>query len=168
MMICAHCRRARGHQDHHLVAQRLAVRIAEHQPGLVRRFVVKTVFPCVASRANMLYLAARTHNNRATVCLHEARIVALREFWTDWLPCHGNTVLTAEGLGSPGTSPTSREPTTNPCDHDPPSLGTTVPTLPWELAGQATATTPSQRRLVNEIRCLSRPIRLIVLAKGMK
>ena len=31
-------------------------------PGLVRRFVVKTVFPWVASRANMLYLAARTHS----------------------------------------------------------------------------------------------------------
>ena len=52
---------------------------------LVRRCVVKTVFPWVASRANMLYLAARTHNC-AAVCLHAAHIAALREFWTDWLP----------------------------------------------------------------------------------
>ena len=57
-----------------------------------RHFVVKIVFPWVASRASMLYLAARTHS-RATVCLHAARacIVATREFWTDWLstetPC---------------------------------------------------------------------------------
>ena len=50
-----------------------------------RRFVVKTVFAWVASRANMLYLAARTHN-RAAVCLNEAHSKALREFWTDWLP----------------------------------------------------------------------------------
>ena len=28
--------------------------------------------------------AARTHN-RATVCLHEAHLAALREFWTGWL-----------------------------------------------------------------------------------
>ena len=51
------------------------------------------MFPWVASRANMLYLAARTHN-RAALYLHAARIAALREFWTDWLPWHGNAVLT--------------------------------------------------------------------------
>ena len=50
-----------------------------------RRFVVNTRFPWVASRANMLYLAAHTHN-RAAVCLHTARITALRAFWTDWQP----------------------------------------------------------------------------------
>ena len=55
------------------------------EPGLPIRFVVTTVFPWVASLANMLYLAARTRN-RATVCLHAARIAALREFWSDCLP----------------------------------------------------------------------------------
>ena len=47
----------------------------------------KPVFPWVASRANMLYLAARTHS-RAAVCLPAAHIAALREFWADckWLP----------------------------------------------------------------------------------
>ena len=40
----------------------------------------------VASRANVLYLAARTHNC-AVACLHEAHIACLREFWTEvsWL-----------------------------------------------------------------------------------
>ena len=51
-------------------------------PAALRRFVVKTVFPWVA---NMLYLAARTHN-RAAVYLHAAHITGLRAFWTDWLP----------------------------------------------------------------------------------
>ena len=49
----------------------------------------------------MLYLAARTRN-RAAVCLHADHIAALREFWTVWLPWHGNTVLTAPHLGGPG------------------------------------------------------------------
>ena len=40
----------------------------------------------------MLYLSARTHNH-AAVCLHAARIAALREFWTDLLPWHGNTMV---------------------------------------------------------------------------
>ena len=42
---------------------------------------------CVASRANMLYLAARTLN-RATVCLHAAHIAAKCGVRTDcsWLP----------------------------------------------------------------------------------
>ena len=53
--------------------------------GLVRHFAVKTAFPCVASRASMLYLAGRTHSC-AIVCLHAAHIAALREFWADWLP----------------------------------------------------------------------------------
>ena len=43
--------------------------------GLSRHFVVKTVFPCVANRANMLYLVART-NSRAAVCVHATRIAA--------------------------------------------------------------------------------------------
>ena len=55
------------------------------QPGLARRFVVKIVFPWVASRANMLHLAACTHN-RAVLCLHVAHIATVWEFWTDWLP----------------------------------------------------------------------------------
>ena len=43
--------------------------------------LVKTEFPWVASRANMLYLAARTHNRATSVVrLHEAHIAALREF----------------------------------------------------------------------------------------
>ena len=50
-----------------------------------RRFVAKTLFPRVASRANMLYLAASTHT-RSAVCLYAAHIAALREFWTNWLP----------------------------------------------------------------------------------
>ena len=60
--------------------------------SLDRLCQAKTVFPWGASRANMLYLAARTHN-RAAVCLHAAHIAALWEFWTNWLPWHGNTVL---------------------------------------------------------------------------
>ena len=50
------------------------------------------MFPWVTSRASMLYLSARTHNH-AAVCLHAARIAALREFWTDLLPWHGNTMV---------------------------------------------------------------------------
>ena len=44
------------------------------------------------SRARLPYLAARTHN-RAAVCLREAHIAALREFWTDWLAIRGDAVL---------------------------------------------------------------------------
>ena len=40
------------------------------------------MFPRVASRAGIVYLAARTHN-RAAVFLYETHIAALREFWTD-------------------------------------------------------------------------------------
>ena len=50
------------------------------------------MFACVASRASMLHLAARTHD-RAAVCLHAAHIAALRAFWTDWLPWHVKRVL---------------------------------------------------------------------------
>ena len=42
------------------------------------------MFPWVASRANMLHLAMRTHN-RVTVCPHAFHFDTLREFWTDWL-----------------------------------------------------------------------------------
>ena len=63
------------------------------EPGPPRRFVVKIVFLWVTNRANMLYLAARTHNRAAVlVCVHAAHIAALPAFWIDWLP--GNTVLT--------------------------------------------------------------------------
>ena len=48
-------------------------------------FCGKNCVSGVASRTIMLYLAARTHDH-AVVCLHEAHIAALREFWTDWLP----------------------------------------------------------------------------------
>ena len=48
-------------------------------------FVIKTVFFWAASRANLLYLAARTHT-RAAVCLYAAHTPALREVWPDWLP----------------------------------------------------------------------------------
>ena len=51
----------------------------------VIKTVIKTVFPWVASRADILYLAARTRNCAAE-CLHAAHIAALRESWTDWLP----------------------------------------------------------------------------------
>ena len=44
----------------------------------------------VARRANMLYLAARTRN-RAVVRPNAAHIAALRKFWADWPPWHGNT-----------------------------------------------------------------------------
>ena len=50
-----------------------------------RRFVVKTVFPWVASRTNMLYLAWRVQD-RAAVCLHAAHIVCLRELCYYQLP----------------------------------------------------------------------------------
>jgi hypothetical protein len=53
--------------------------------GLAVSWLLKTVLQRAASRANMLYLAARTHN-RAAVCLHAAHNAALREFWPDWLP----------------------------------------------------------------------------------
>ena len=43
---------------------------------------VLSIYPWVASRASMLYLAARTHK-RAAACLRAAHIAALREFWTD-------------------------------------------------------------------------------------
>ena len=48
-------------------------------------FVARTLFPWVASRASMLYLAARTHKC-AAVRLHAAHIEALREFWPNWPP----------------------------------------------------------------------------------
>ena len=58
----------------HLAQRYLAVRqcldLHRLASGLVRRFVVKTVFSWVAIWANILYLAVRTHN-RAVVCLHE-------------------------------------------------------------------------------------------------
>ena len=61
--------------------------VATRAPAVAwaRDFMVKTVFPWVGSRANMLYLAVRSHNC-AVVCLHAAHIAALRAFWTDWLP----------------------------------------------------------------------------------
>ena len=47
-----------------------------HEPGWARHFVVKNiVVPWVASRASMLYLAARTRN-RVAVCLHVAHTVS--------------------------------------------------------------------------------------------
>ena len=61
-----------------------------------RRVVVKTVFPWVASRANMMYLGAHTHNNRDAVC----RLIILQlcgsSVPTGYYPLatHGNTVLT--------------------------------------------------------------------------
>ena len=61
------------------------VRVRLCAAGRVRCFVVKTVGPWVASRANMLYLAARTHN-RAAVCPHAVYITIVWEFWTDWRP----------------------------------------------------------------------------------
>ena len=39
----------------------------------------------VGSQSDQQYLAART-KKYAAVCLHAARIGALWEFWTDWLP----------------------------------------------------------------------------------
>ena len=57
-----------------------------------RRFVVKTVFPWVASRVNMRCLPAGTHN-RPAVCLHAAHIAALRRSGPT-----GYTVLTTKRL----------------------------------------------------------------------
>ena len=76
--------------------------------GLVRSFVVNTAFRWVASRVNMLYLAARTHN-RAAVCLHAAHIAALWAFWTDWLPWHRNSVLTTNIWSAGGAVPLADE-----------------------------------------------------------
>ena len=44
-----------------LVGSSPRVRITSPVRTLARRFVVKTAFPWVANRANMLYLAVRTH-----------------------------------------------------------------------------------------------------------
>ena len=52
------------------------VRAPPQAESWARRFVVRTVFPRVASRANMLCVAARTLT--AVVCLHAAHIAALR------------------------------------------------------------------------------------------
>ena len=40
----------------------------------------------VASRANMLYLAARTQHRVCLYTYNAAHIAASRAFWTDWLP----------------------------------------------------------------------------------
>ena len=69
-------------------ARRFAAADREHSVSVASR-------ASSPGRANMLYLAARTHNCAATVLISTrgSYIEALREFWTDWLVTHGNTVL---------------------------------------------------------------------------
>ena len=57
---------------------------AQARQPLGSTFWLKNMFPWVASRAHLMYLAARTHN-RAAVCLPSAHIATWREFWIDWL-----------------------------------------------------------------------------------
>ena len=66
------------------------------RPGLSPRRLSRQAW---ARRFNtQLYLAACTHDRAAVryVYTRGARIAALREFWTDWPPWHGNTVLTTK------------------------------------------------------------------------
>ena len=48
----------------------------------------------VGSQSGQHAVFSGAYSYRAAVCLHAAHIAALREFWTDWPPWHGNTVLT--------------------------------------------------------------------------
>ena len=72
-------------------------------PQPPKKFGLRSKQQCVAvgmlaSRASVLYLAARTRS-RAAVRLHAAHIAALRGFWTEWLVTvvtHGNSVLTTK------------------------------------------------------------------------
>ena len=113
----ARCSAARTHDAHNAhnvmqqytrTAQRsrapLAPRRALSRPSSTtvvawaRRFTVETVFPRVASRASMLYLAARAHN-RAAVCLRTARIAALWESGPTGHPRKYNSYHKTSGPG---------------------------------------------------------------------